>query len=269
MDSNLQLSYRESFLYVFFLMILMEIPEFFISIINFVFQGLISTKLLFLLNSVLYPVGFLLLFFFLKKAKFPFRLSTDLVKISGLKTYTFILISLVSIIIFISYIIYFLLAQEGFLEKLNKHLEENIKNLSTYKIPFFITAVILAPILEEFFFRGFLLKGLLNKGISPWKSIFFSSFLFGFIHMNPMQILAGFFMGIFIGFVYFQTKSLLNCMLIHCINNAITIWIIFAGKEKQIESYFRQMHWIFPVFALLIALSASFYLSKNKKLELL
>src|SRR3546814_14754915 len=48
----------------------------------------------------------------------------------------------------------------------------------------FMTIVIAAPIIEELFFRGIILEGLLQR-YSPVKSIILSSILFGIVNLNP------------------------------------------------------------------------------------
>jgi membrane protease YdiL (CAAX protease family) len=82
----------------------------------------------------------------------------------------------------------------------------------------FITVVIAAPILEEMLFRGVILQGFL-KNYNPRKAIILSSVLFGVIHLNPWQAIAAITMGIFIGWLYVKTKSILPGIVIHFIVN--------------------------------------------------
>lgn len=82
----------------------------------------------------------------------------------------------------------------------------------------FITLVIAAPILEEIFFRGIILEGLL-KNYSPLKAIIFSALLFGLVHLNPWQAIGALLAGVFIGWIYWKTKSILPGIIIHFTNN--------------------------------------------------
>ncbi|NLR91528.1 CPBP family intramembrane glutamic endopeptidase [Flammeovirga agarivorans] len=84
--------------------------------------------------------------------------------------------------------------------------------------------VIIAPVMEEFIFRGIMLDGLL-KNYTPWKAIFLSSFLFGLIHMNLIQAVHAGLGGVLFGWIYYKTKNLLLPILLHSINN------FFAFKE--------------------------------------
>ena len=82
----------------------------------------------------------------------------------------------------------------------------------------FLLLVIAAPILEELLFRGIILDGLL-KNYSPVISILISSILFGIAHLNPWQFVNGLLIGIFSGWVYFRTRSVLPSIIIHASAN--------------------------------------------------
>lgn len=61
-----------------------------------------------------------------------------------------------------------------------------------------ITITIAAPILEEIFVRGIVLKGLL-KNYSPHKAILISAIFFSALHLNPWQAIPAFIGGLFLG----------------------------------------------------------------------
>lgn len=84
----------------------------------------------------------------------------------------------------------------------------------------FLTMVIIAPIIEELVFRGFILDGLLRR-YSPLKSILVSSLIFGLAHFNPWQFVTGFLCGIFIGWVYLHTRSISVAIIMHASNNLL------------------------------------------------
>lgn len=83
----------------------------------------------------------------------------------------------------------------------------------------FMTVAIAAPILEEVLFRGIILDGFL-KNYSPWKAIIWSAVIFGLVHMNPYQFIVAMMIGIIMGWIYWKTRSLWLCILIHFINNS-------------------------------------------------
>ncbi len=90
----------------------------------------------------------------------------------------------------------------------------------------FLTMVVAAPIFEELIFRGIILDGLLKR-YKPLKSILVSAMLFGLVHLNPWQFVTGFIIGIFCGWVYYNTRSLLACILIHAAANVTGFFMRF------------------------------------------
>lgn len=84
-----------------------------------------------------------------------------------------------------------------------------------------VRIAIVAPIVEEILFRGILLKGFL-KNYSVRKSIVVSALLFGIIHMNPWQFSGAFIHGIFYGWWFYKTRSLIPCILGHALNNSLS-----------------------------------------------
>ncbi|MCL1926171.1 MAG: CPBP family intramembrane metalloprotease [Syntrophorhabdaceae bacterium] len=84
----------------------------------------------------------------------------------------------------------------------------------------FVLIVICYPIFEEWLHRGIILKGLLTH-YSPFKAIMWSAVLFSVTRLHtPRQVLEVFCFALMVGWVYWQTKSLWHCMLMHMVNNA-------------------------------------------------
>lgn len=84
-----------------------------------------------------------------------------------------------------------------------------------------VLAVVVAPLVEEFVFRGLILRGLLGRW-RPWAAIAVSSMMFGAIHLNPAQLPITISLGAILGWAYFRTRSLGLCVVGHAINNAAT-----------------------------------------------
>lgn len=85
-----------------------------------------------------------------------------------------------------------------------------------------IQSVIAAPILEELIFTGIILDGLFKK-YSPTKSILITALLFGLIHLDRFQFITVFLMGIFSGWVYYRTRSLMFSIIIHAVANLASL----------------------------------------------
>ena len=87
-------------------------------------------------------------------------------------------------------------------------------------IAIILRVAIWAPIFEELFMRGIVLRGFLAN-YKPTTAIFLSALFFGLIHMNGPQFVNAFLIGLFLGIVYYRTRSLLLCIAVHAMNNSI------------------------------------------------
>ena len=88
-----------------------------------------------------------------------------------------------------------------------------------------ISAVILAPICEEFIFRGLLYNTIKNR-LGVHAGVWISAIIFTAVHFYGVQGLLGVgFFGVVMGYLYRYTNSLLPCILCHALFNLlITIW---------------------------------------------
>lgn len=96
-----------------------------------------------------------------------------------------------------------------------------------------ISVCVVAPIFEEMFFRGAIEGYLLRKWQNPRWAILVSALVFGLIHGNPAQILFAFLFGLILGELYYRTGSLLPGIILHFINNTLSIILtnIFPQQE--------------------------------------
>jgi membrane protease YdiL (CAAX protease family) len=87
-----------------------------------------------------------------------------------------------------------------------------------------ILIIIMAPILEELIFRGFLLNRWQAK-YGTVKAIIFSSLIFGLLHV---EILGGVIFGALLCLIYLKTNSLIGPIIVHMANNAIAVLIMVS-----------------------------------------
>lgn len=152
------------------------------------------------------------------------------------------------------------------LEQLYKALTESFELFVDYKIAGFITICMLAPIFEEILFRGILLRGMLQYGISPITAIVVSSLLFGIAHLNPWQFLGAGLLGAIFGFIYYRTRALWICMLLHALNNTIS-FIMMLKYESMDESLTDSENYtaIIVCFSVAVVIGWTIYkLTQNK-----
>lgn len=96
-------------------------------------------------------------------------------------------------------------------------------------------AVLVVPLMEELFWRSFLIRYMIDKnfdnvriGTFTWTSFFLTAVLFGLEHN---YILAGIMAGVFYNLVLYKTRSLAQCALSHSVTNlALAIYIVSTGQ---------------------------------------
>ena len=106
-------------------------------------------------------------------------------------------------------------------EGLQAVFRELLGKESAYFLAFY-AAVIQAPVVEEVFFRGIILGGLLACR-SKYQAAIWSAILFGLMHLNPWQFPVSFILGLVFAYWVMQTGSLLPAILGHALNNFLAI----------------------------------------------
>lgn len=106
----------------------------------------------------------------------------------------------------------------------------------------FFVAVVAAPIVEELFFRGFILNKWSEKH-SMAKGIFWSSFFFMIVHM-PSLFIPQLLVGVWCALVYVKTKQLLYPILVHAFYNFLVflpaLYDFFTGTTTSEEESIQQ-----------------------------
>ena len=92
-----------------------------------------------------------------------------------------------------------------------------------------ISVIIIAPIAEEFIFRGFLYSQLSRTKLGPWGAVTLSSLLWTFIHFQYealiLVVLFGF--GIFLGYIRMAYNNLSLPIALHAINNTFAFTMAY------------------------------------------
>lgn len=83
---------------------------------------------------------------------------------------------------------------------------------------------------EEFFFRGFVLRAFLSDW-PPWCALLASSFLFGIMHIDPLQSTGAGLIGLFLGFVVIRSGSIWPGVVAHALNNLTCALFARYGAE--------------------------------------
>jgi membrane protease YdiL (CAAX protease family) len=98
-----------------------------------------------------------------------------------------------------------------------------------------VVVVVLAPVAEETFFRGFLYKGL-RRRFSPWPAATISGFWFGVVHFSGVRFLliipSLIVVGIVLAMVYERRQSLLASIATHVTFNLIGFIFIVVSRYQ-------------------------------------
>ena len=129
------------------------------------------------------------------------------------------------------------------------------------------TTSILAPLLEELLFRGILMNGLLRQMAPVW-AVIWTSVIFALAHLNPWQGLPAFLMGGLFGWVYYRTGSYWTVVVMHAINNAVTMILgKLIGPEALVRCSVSSMlgpDLFYPLLGLSLVVAVAGILLINK-----
>ncbi len=89
-------------------------------------------------------------------------------------------------------------------------------------------------VLEEIAFRGFILSGLQSLR-SKWQAILITSFLFGIAHGVIQQTMITFAVGMILGVIAVQTRSIIPCILFHMTHNSLAV-LLSSAKGSVVEN---------------------------------
>ena len=98
-----------------------------------------------------------------------------------------------------------------------------------------VGAVLVVPVMEELFWRSFLMRYLIDTafekvplGYFTWSSFVITAFMFGIEHH---LVVAGIVAGILYNMLLYRTKSLVQCILAHAVTNlALAIFVLLLGR---------------------------------------
>ncbi|PIQ08534.1 MAG: CPBP family intramembrane metalloprotease domain-containing protein [Ignavibacteriales bacterium CG18_big_fil_WC_8_21_14_2_50_31_20] len=132
---------------------------------------------------------------------------------------------------------------------------------SIFEMIFVILVVSITPaICEEVFFRGFTQKSL-EYSMKPLWAILLTSFAFALYHFNPYGLIALTLLAMYLGFAAFQSKSILIPIILHFINNFISIvsYYIWGNDELMNTAIVKPDEFTVHIFSLIL-LTALFFL---------
>lgn len=88
-----------------------------------------------------------------------------------------------------------------------------------------VLVIVVAPFVEELFFRGFLFAALRN-GTGVWGGALISGAIFGAIHLKPEYFVPLAALGVVLALLYQRTGSIWPCIFMHAGNNALAFALL-------------------------------------------
>lgn len=115
---------------------------------------------------------------------------------------------------------------------------------------------ILAPISEELVFRGAVEEKLLQNKNKAVVAIVVSSLLFAIMHMAPSAVLVVFLSALLTGWVYYRTRNVFVCFLMHITNNGVSCLFDLFDAGTLHDILFQTQFLIAAVFGVAFMVAA-------------
>lgn len=129
------------------------------------------------------------------------------------------------------------------------------------------SAVILAAVLEELLFRGFV-QNSFEQSFDITRAVMATAIIFAVMHLNPWWTVQFTFFGIFLGVMAWKSNSVIPSMIVHFINNGLAL--LFSNIEPaKLSWYAGETHVKLPILILAVVVSyfgmRFFYLACDNK----
>ncbi len=128
-----------------------------------------------------------------------------------------------------------------------------------------IATAVIPAFMEEFGCRG-IMFGIAEKTGGTTFALLVSSAMFGLIHGNFVQIPFAFLVGLILGIIRIKTGSLWICILIHGVNNFVSVCMdyAFSGANEEIGNI---VYSVFLILCMIASLFGIALVSKKGKEE--
>jgi len=116
---------------------------------------------------------------------------------------------------------------------MNASVKEQFRQMNEIRLPQIVAICVLAPVLEEMLFRGIILRSFLQQYDRDY-AILGSAVVFGFAHGNIYQLVDAAVFGVFAGWLYERTRSLIPGIALHAAaNTGSTLWAAYASPSSS------------------------------------
>jgi len=122
-------------------------------------------------------------------------------------------------------------------------------------IGFMVSAIytcVVAPVTEELFFRGMLLKTF-SKANQRF-AIFFTAVMFGLAHGNVVQFILGFILGIFFAHITLKHNSIIPAIGIHALLNTMNVFMSTVNFTQHEEIFIMKAQMLLALVGIIALL---------------
>ena len=161
-----------------------------------------------------------------------------------------------------------IMPQEGSVAEFMRDMEEaanHILELVTSQrsswdlITNILVFAVLAGICEEFFFQGSLQPLLMNWTKNPHVGILLTALIFSALHFQFYGFIPRFLLGVYLGYLFFWSRSLWLPILAHVLHNALSIMVDYTLQGRGIDTdnmQYTDVHGSLPTAAACALISA-------------
>ena len=152
-----------------------------------------------------------------------------------------------------------IMPQEGAVAEFMRNLEEaanDILKLVTSQrsswdlVSNLLVFAVLAGICEEFLFQGALQPLLMKWTKNPHVGILLTAFIFSVLHFQFYGFIPRFMLGVYLGYLFYWSRSLWLPILAHILHNALSLLVDFTLQGRGIDTdnmQFTDVHGSIPV----------------------
>ncbi|MCA9218121.1 MAG: CPBP family intramembrane metalloprotease [Planctomycetales bacterium] len=131
----------------------------------------------------------------------------------------------------------------GGTEQLLKNVGNLLSEAQLWQI--LLLMAVFPAICEELAFRGFILSGLRRTG-QTGTAIVISSVFFGVIHGILQQSISATILGLFLGYIAVQSRSVIPCMVFHMTHNSLQILSVNVLNQEFVEQHTDMLRYVAP-----------------------
>lgn len=162
----------------------------------------------------------------------------------------------------------FIMPQEGAVAEFMRDMEEAANHIlemltsrrSTWDlISNMLVLAVLAGVCEEFLFQGALQPLMTRWTKNPHIGVLVTAFIFSILHFQFYGFIPRFALGVYLGYLFYWSRSLWLPILAHVLHNALSILVDFTLQGKGIDTdnlQFTDIHGSIPVIISCTLLSA-------------